>query len=66
MQDTKAKGLKTDIRRRGRDCQVRWVPCVDVGKKNRGQGGSGGLLEALHAGKGTGTGKKNAVGLRGG
>ncbi len=30
------------------------------------QGGSEGLLEALHAGKGTGKGKKNAVGLRGG
>ncbi len=30
------------------------------------QGGSEGLLEALHAGKGTGTGKTNAVGLRGG
>ncbi len=28
------------------------------------QGGSEGLLEALHAGKGTGKGKKNAVGLR--
>ncbi len=28
--------------------------------------GSEGLLEALHAGKGTGKGKKNAVGLRGG
>jgi hypothetical protein len=30
------------------------VPCVGVGKKNRG--GSEGLLEALHAGKGKGTG----------
>ncbi len=30
------------------------------------QGGSEGLLEALHAGKGAGIGKKNAVGLRGG
>jgi hypothetical protein len=29
-------------------------------------GGSEGLLEASHAGKGTGTGKNNAVGLRGG
>ena len=28
------------------------------------QGGSEGLLEALHAGKGTGKGKKNAVVLR--
>jgi hypothetical protein len=30
------------------------------------QGGGEGLLEALHAGKGTGTSKTNAVGLRGG
>ena len=30
------------------------------------QGGSEGLLEALHAGKGMGTGKQNAVRLRGG
>ncbi len=30
------------------------------------QGGSEGLLEASHAGKGAGKGKKNAVGLRGG
>jgi hypothetical protein len=34
---TTRKGLKTDIRRRGRGCQVRWVPCVGVGKKNKGQ-----------------------------
>ena len=39
-------------------------PCVKVGKKNRG--GSEGLLENSHAGKGAGKGKKNAVGLRGG
>jgi hypothetical protein len=30
------------------------------------QGDSEGLLEALHADKGTGTGKNNAVGLSGG
>ncbi len=30
------------------------------------QGSSEGLLEASHAGKGAGTGKTNAVGLRGG
>ncbi len=30
------------------------------------QGGSEGLLEASHAGKGAGKGKKSAVGLRGG
>ena len=39
-------------------------PCVKVGKKNRG--GSEGLLEASHAGKGAGTGiKKNAVWVKG-
>jgi hypothetical protein len=30
------KGLKTNIRRWGRGCQVRWAPCVKVGLKNRG------------------------------
>ncbi len=43
---------------------MRWVPCVKVGKKNRGAGE--GLLEALHGGMGAGIGKKNAAGLRGG
>jgi hypothetical protein len=33
------------------------------GEEEQG-GGSEGLLQALHAGKGTGTGNKNAVGLR--
>jgi hypothetical protein len=33
-QDTKR--FKTNIWRRGRGGQVRWGPCVTVGKKNRG------------------------------
>ncbi len=51
---------------RGRGCraQVRWVPCFEGGEEE--QGGSEGLLEALHAGKGKGKGKNNAVMLRGG
>ena len=35
-------------------------PCVKVGKKNRG--GSEGLLENSHAGKGAGKGKKMRLG----
>jgi hypothetical protein len=65
MQDTKK--FKTKIQRRGLGGQVRWGPCVTVGKKNREHGYSEGLLEASHAGMGTGIGKiKNVVGLRGG
>ena len=38
-------------------------PCVKVGKKNRG--GSEGLLENLHAGKGAGKGKKKCGWVKG-
>jgi hypothetical protein len=27
------KGLETNIQRRGRGCQVRWVPCVKGGRR---------------------------------
>jgi hypothetical protein len=55
--------FETNIRRRGRGGQVRWVPCVKVGKKNRE--GSEGLLEASHAGKGTRTGKTKCGWVKG-
>ncbi len=45
---------------------MRWVPCSLRRCGEEKQGGSEGLLEALYAGKGTGTGTKSAVGLRGG
>jgi hypothetical protein len=64
MQDTKR--FETNIRRRG----LGWSGALGYLHKGgeEEQGGSKGLLEALHAGMGMGTGigKQNAVGLRGG
>ncbi len=59
------KRFETNIWRRGRGGQVGALGSLCGGGEEE-QGGSEGLLEASHAGKGTGTGKKNAVGLRGG
>jgi hypothetical protein len=67
MQDTKR--FKINIRRRGRGCQVRWVPCVKtvkVGKENKGAAKACYLLEALHAGMGTGRGKTKCDSVKGG
>ncbi len=58
------KGLKNNIRRGAG--VGRCVGSLCEGGKEE-QGGSEGLLESLHAGKGAGKGKKKkAVGLRGG
>ena len=72
MKSSKSKGKKYARTRRGLKPTsgggagvVRCVGSLCEGGKEE-QGGSEGLLENLHAGKGAGKGKKNAVGLRGG
>ena len=72
MKSSKSKGKNNARTRRGLKPTsgggagvVRCVGSLCEGGKEE-QGGSEGLLENLHAGKGAGTGKQNAVGLRGG
>ena len=72
MKSSKSKGKNNARTRRGLKTTsgggagvVRCVGSLCEGGKEE-QGGSEGLLETLHAGKGEGKGKKNAVGLRGG
>ena len=72
MKSSKSKGKNNARTRRGLKTTsgdgagvVRCVGSLCEGGKEE-QGGSEGLLENLHAGKGAGKGKKNAVGLRGG
>ena len=72
MKSSKSKGKNNARTRRGLKPTsgggagvVRCVGSLCEGGKEE-QGGSEGLLETLHAGKGEGKGKKNAVGLRGG
>ena len=72
MKSSKSKGKNNARTRRGLKPTsgggagvVRCVGSLCEGGKEE-QGGSEGLLETLHAGKGEGKGNKNAVGLRGG